>query len=45
MMSRPDAGFTAIILAGQRAGAVDVLAAEAGVPNKSLVQILSLIHI
>lgn len=38
-MSRPDAGFTAIILAGQRPGSIDVLAAEAGVPNKSLVSI------
>lgn len=38
-MSRPDASFTAIILAGQRPGAVDALAAEAGVPNKSLVPI------
>lgn len=31
--------FTAIVLAAQRAGRVDPLAAEAGVPNKSLVQI------
>ncbi|PZQ65878.1 MAG: nucleotidyl transferase [Phenylobacterium zucineum] len=38
-MSRPDAGFTALILAGQRPGAVDALAAGAGVPNKSLVPI------
>ncbi|MEW5685973.1 MAG: NTP transferase domain-containing protein [Pseudomonadota bacterium] len=38
-MSRPDPGFTAIILAGQRPGAVDALAAGAGVANKSLVPI------
>lgn len=38
-MSRPDAGFTAIVLAGQRPGAVDALAAQAGVGNKSLVPI------
>lgn len=36
-MSPPD--FTAIVLAGQRAGRVDLLALEAGVPNKSLVPI------
>ena len=38
-MSPPDIGFTAIVLAGQRAGVVDPLAAGAGVPNKSLVPI------
>jgi GTP:adenosylcobinamide-phosphate guanylyltransferase len=36
-MSPPD--FTAIVLAAQRAGRVDPLAAEWGVPNKSLVPI------
>jgi len=36
-MSPPE--FTAVILAGQRPGAVDPLAAEAGVANKSLVEI------
>ncbi|MDZ4371446.1 MAG: NTP transferase domain-containing protein [Phenylobacterium sp.] len=36
-MSQPD--FTAILLAGARAGDVDPLAAEAGVANKSLVPI------
>lgn len=35
----PDAPFTAIVLAGQRKGAVDPLAASAGVPNKCLVPI------
>lgn len=36
-MSPPE--FTAIVLAGQRAGRADVLAMEAGVPNKSLTPI------
>lgn len=36
-MSPPE--FTAIVLAGQRAGRADVLALEAGAPNKSLVPI------
>ncbi|WP_337185812.1 hypothetical protein [Phenylobacterium sp.] len=42
-MSRPEptseTRFTAILLAGQRAGVVDTLAAAAGVPNKSLAPI------
>lgn len=39
-MSPPDARpFTAIVLAAQRAGEIDPLAAEAGVANKSLVVI------
>jgi len=38
-MSPPDAPFTAIVLAAQRAGCVDPLAEAAGVPNKSLVPI------
>lgn len=38
-MSRPEPAFTAIVLAGQRGGVVDPLAAEAGVANKSLVPI------
>lgn len=39
-MSRLDHHFTAILLAAQRPGATDALAAEAGVANKSLVPIL-----
>lgn len=38
-MSRPDAAFTAILLAGQRAGRTDALAEEAGVANKNLAPI------
>ena len=38
-MSRPDAAFCAIVLAGQRVGRVDPLAEAHGVANKSLVEI------
>lgn len=38
-MSRPDAAFCAIVLAGQRPGRVDALAQAHGVANKSLVEI------
>jgi GTP:adenosylcobinamide-phosphate guanylyltransferase len=38
-MSLPEPGFTAILLAGQRAGGLDALAASVDVPNKSLVPI------
>lgn len=39
-MSRPEVRFTAIVLAAQRAGRIDPLAAESGVSNKSLTPIL-----
>lgn len=39
-MSRPDAPFTAIVLAAQRPGREDPVALEAGVSNKSLAPIL-----